>query len=88
MEKSSADLVVEAVGLRIAEIRRAHGWTQQEAADHLGMEVQSLQRIERGTNLTLRSMVKIAERYGVSVRSLLDDPQVVERKPGRPRKTP
>lgn len=86
MEKSDADLLVEAVGRRIAEVRRERGWTQEEAAVRLGMEVQSLQRIERGTNLTLRSMAKIAACYAVPVRTLLDEPAAVDRRPGRPRK--
>lgn len=81
--------MVEALGRRIAEIRREKGWTQEEAAQRLGMEVQSLQRIERGTNLTIRTMVKIADGYGVPWRSLLDEPKLApeERKPGRPRKS-
>lgn len=87
MEKSHADLVIEAVGRRIAELRRDQGWTQQEAADRLGMEVQSLQRIERGTNLSIRRMVEIAACYGVPWPSLLAEPTTQDRKPGRPRKS-
>lgn len=87
MEKSRADLVIETVGHRIAEIRREMGWTQEQAADRLGMEVQSLQRIERGTNLTLRTMIRIADSYEVPWRSLLDEPKPEERRPGRPRKS-
>lgn len=86
MEKSHADLVIAAVGRRIAELRRERGWTQEKAADHLGMEVQSLQRIERGTNLTIRTMTTIADAYGVTVGSLFDEPKDFDRKPGRPRK--
>jgi ribosome-binding protein aMBF1 (putative translation factor) len=49
-----AEKVIVDVGARIAEIRRAHGWTQQDLAHRLRMEPQSVQRIERGTNLTIR----------------------------------
>ncbi|MGO8998923.1 MAG: helix-turn-helix domain-containing protein [Polyangiaceae bacterium] len=80
------DVIISAVGSRIAELRRGRGWTQQELADRLGMEVQSLQRIERGENLTLRSLVKIGGVLGATTRSLLDAPTSVERRPGRPRK--
>ena len=72
------------------ELRRAHGWTQEAAAEHLGIDVSTLRRIERGTHfITLRTLVRIANAYGTRTRELLDDPTSVEpRRPGRPRRTP
>ena len=81
-----AETIIADVGQRVAEIRRERGWTQQDLADKLAMEPQSLQRIERGTNLTIRSLVKIARVLGVTTASLFEAPRSRERKPGRPSK--
>lgn len=86
MNREKPEVIIADVGRRIAEARRQRGWTQQKAADHLRMEVQSLQRIERGENLTIRSLVKIAGVFGVPTRSLFDEPESRERRPGRPKK--
>ncbi len=87
MSREDADKIVADVGHRIAEARRAKGWTQAEAAEKLGMEVQSVQRIERGTeNLTIRSLVRIAGVLGVPTRSLLDEPVTRVKRVGRPRR--
>jgi transcriptional regulator with XRE-family HTH domain len=76
------------VGARVAEIRRENGWTQQDLADRLRMEPQSVQRIERGTNLTIRSLVNIARTLGVPTIALFEAPMTGERRPGRPKNRP
>jgi transcriptional regulator with XRE-family HTH domain len=80
-----ADKVIADVGARIAELRRDKGWTQQEFAERIKMEPQSVQRIERGTNLTIRSLVKVARTLGVPTISLFEAPASHERRPGRPK---
>lgn len=80
-----AEQVIADVGQRIAETRRERGWTQQLFADKLKMEVQSVQRIERGTNLTIRSMVRIARVLGVPPSVFWEPPKSRDRRPGRPR---
>ena len=82
----AAEKLIADVGQRIAEIRRERGWTQQEAADRLKMEPQSLQRLERGTNLTIRSLARIAGVLGVPTVALFEPPKTRERRSGRPRK--
>jgi len=82
--REKPETIIADVGLRIAEARRARGWTQQDAADRLGMEVQSWQRIERGTNLTIRSMVRIAAALGVATKDFFEQPSS-QRKAGRPK---
>ncbi len=86
MEKERADEVIRSAGRRIAEIRRELGWTQQEAAEVLNMPTKNFQKIERGSNLTIRSLVRLANGFGVPTRTLLDEPATKERRPGRPRK--
>ncbi len=64
----------------------ARGWTQEVAAERLGIDVRELQRIEAGrVNLTLHSLLRLARALGTSVRDLFDPPASrVPRKPGRP----
>ncbi len=75
------------VGLRIGELRRRAGLTQEEAAEKLGVAHRNYQRIELGQqNITLRSLARIAGVLGVRARELLDDPTSRTTKRGRPRK--
>lgn len=65
--------VQQALGRRLQEVRRARGWTQEEAAARLGMGWRRLQDIEGGSvNLTLRVLVRLANAYGVQVGDLFD----------------
>jgi transcriptional regulator with XRE-family HTH domain len=76
------------VGRRLIELRRAKGWTQEEAAHRLRLDVAALRRIESGTHfVTLRTLIRVANAFGVRTRALLDEPTLVEpRRPGRPPK--
>lgn len=80
--------LVRKVGRRIAELRRAAGMTQEEMAEKLRVGWRYMSRMERGLNLTLGSLVHIANVLGVEVRDLLEEPsdQAREIKRGRPRK--
>lgn len=85
MAHEDPDRVIADVGRRVAEVRRALGWTQQEAAEHLRMPLKNLQRIEAGMNLTIRTLTRIARGLGVRTRELFDEPQSRERRRrGRP----
>jgi transcriptional regulator with XRE-family HTH domain len=81
-----AETIIANVGARVAEMRRANGWTQQDLADRLRMEPQSIQRIERGTNMTIRSLANIARALGVPMIAFFEAPKTGQRRPGRPRK--
>ena len=59
--------LVERVTARIAEIRRAKGFTQANMAERLGTATKNYQRIERGQNLTLWTMARIANALDVGV---------------------
>jgi transcriptional regulator with XRE-family HTH domain len=80
-----ADRVIVNVGMRVAEIRRQLGLTQAQAAERLKMPLKNLQRVEAGMNLTIRTLVRIADGLGVPPRSLLEEPWPVARRRGRPR---
>ena len=86
-EDARAEQVIKNVGARIAQLRHERGWTQLELAERLGIEVQSLQRIERGTNFTIRSLVKIAQAFDVAPEALFEKGAERKPRPGRPRKS-
>lgn len=79
-------------GRRVAELRRAKGWTQEKMAERLGTSVQWLSRIEGGgENVTIDTLVLFANTLSVTVVELLtpaaSDARVpVATKRGRPRK--
>jgi len=87
-DDAATDRIIENVGRRIAELRQKQGWTQRETAERLRIEEQSLQRFERGANLTLRTLVKLAKIFGVEPQALFEAARPQERRPGRPRKVP
>ncbi len=87
-DDAASDGIIQNVGRRIAELRQARGWTQRETAKRLRIEEQSLQRFERGANLTLRTLVNLAKIFDVKPQELFEHAAPQERRPGRPRKVP
>lgn len=89
MPQEDAQRLAQQVGRKIAETRRQGGLTQQDLATEVNTSVQWISRVENGEeNLTLATMVKLANALGVSVQELFDppasDPTEVRR--GRPPK--
>jgi transcriptional regulator with XRE-family HTH domain len=74
------------LGRRVREARTGRGWTQEVAAERLGIDVRELQRIEAGrVNLTLHTLLRLARALGTPIRALFDPPASrAPRKPGRP----
>jgi transcriptional regulator with XRE-family HTH domain len=80
--------LLDAVGRRIAELRRKLGLTQAEIAERLETTISNYQRIEHGfQNLTILTMAKIAAALDTKINALLKAPRTVKSKRGRPRKT-
>jgi transcriptional regulator with XRE-family HTH domain len=76
------------VGRRVAELRRDRGWTQEGFAERIGLQANNLQRIELGMqNLTVRSLVRLANGLGVGLASLFEPPASRAVRTGRPRST-
>lgn len=73
------------MGRRIAEIREAQGYTQDKFAKLLRSTPQYISRLERGRNVTLHTLVRVANALKVSPQDLLATPA---RRTGRPRGRP
>jgi transcriptional regulator with XRE-family HTH domain len=81
--------LVRAVGRRIAELRRAKHWTQDQFAVEADVLIGYVRRIEGGyENLSLESLEKFANLLDVDVVELLKPPVEAEARRGRPRRTP
>ena len=62
------------IGTRIAELRKARGWTQKDLAAKLNCHQQWVSAVEHGQNLTIHTMVRIARTLGASWDDLHVDP--------------
>jgi transcriptional regulator with XRE-family HTH domain len=80
------DKICENIGRRIAELRQDRGWTQQTLATRLRTTFQWVSQLEKGSNLTVHSLVKVANILGVKPTELFEtaNPRVVRMGPGRP----
>lgn len=75
------------VARRIAEVRVGLGLTQEAVAERLGISLKGVQRIEQGRqNLTLRTLVRVAQVLGVQVIALFEAPTAKQVRRGRPAK--
>lgn len=60
------------LGQFLAALRSSHGRTQEQVAELLGVDVETISRMERGTTWpTLPRLMSLADLYKVSVGSLL-----------------
>lgn len=79
--------VLRHVGRRIAELRVARGWTQEEFAERAGVSPGYVRQIEGGRgNITLTTAVRFATLFGVDVSELFVPPASTEVRRGRPAK--
>jgi DNA-binding XRE family transcriptional regulator len=74
------------IGRRIAEARAERGLTQEAFAEQvLGVSLKYLQHLEAGReNLTVASLVSLAERIGWPLPALFEPPRSREVRRGRP----
>ncbi|MSP60274.1 MAG: XRE family transcriptional regulator [Myxococcales bacterium] len=85
MRPSDPERVVGRVGRRVAELRVARDLTQEQLAEKLGVSLKYLQRIEAGReNLTIESMVRLANVLSRRVIDLFRPPRRTVRRKGRP----
>ncbi len=74
------------LGSMIADLRKAHGMTQLELADKMGVTDKAVSKWERDLSCPdINSMPKLAELFGLSVDELMQVKSAQE--PGRDRKS-
>jgi transcriptional regulator with XRE-family HTH domain len=87
MARLTAEAVTRSLGLRVRELRRARGWTQQDAAERLKIAVPNYAHIEQGRRLVrIDTLVRLANLFEVTVADLFAEPRAKAVRPGRPRK--
>lgn len=65
--------VLKVLGLRIRDIRRAQGFSQEAFADKCGVHRTFMGTIERGeSNLSFSNLLKVASTLGISLAVLLE----------------
>lgn len=80
--------VLRDLGLRIRDLRRAQGLTQEELSEKLGMLAPNYARIEQGRmNVTVDTLTRIAKVLKVRVADLFAKPKTKKVSVGRPRKS-
>ena len=73
MDRLSEKKFLKAFGKNLRRLRREKGWTQEELANEIGIEISQISRIERGLiNTTLLTLVKIAEALRVEIEILFE----------------
>jgi transcriptional regulator with XRE-family HTH domain len=82
---ADAGRVIQNVGRRVAELRIERGWTQEMLAERLGVSLKYVQSVEAGReNLTLQSLVKLANNLRAEVIALFQPARTRNAGPGRP----
>lgn len=66
--------------MSIQELRRNHGWTQEQLAEHAGLSVRTIQRIERGDPATLETLKCLAAVFETSVSQLIQEQKMANSK--------
>ena len=63
---------------RIAELRKARGWTQERLGQESGVAVRTIQRLEAGKDASLETIKLLADALDVPVRDLFANVEKVE----------
>ena len=70
-QRDEIELAV-AIGRKIAERRKALGWTQSQMAEKLGVGYEAVSRLERGAILpTISKMIQVANAFECPIDELL-----------------
>lgn len=63
----------KSIGLKVRSLREAKGWTLEDTEERGGLSWQQLQKIESGRNITVRTVINLANLFGVHPTVLLED---------------
>lgn len=79
--RSSDRFIAEkkAIGARLRALRKVRGWTLDKAAEQTGVDWRHIQMVEAGqTNVTLLTLVRLAEGFGVALSAFFIDAEPAE----------
>lgn len=62
--------------MSIQKLRLERGWTQEQIAEHSGLSVRTIQRIENGKPANLESLKCLAAVFETTVSSLVQEPKM------------
>ncbi|MDA0936886.1 MAG: helix-turn-helix transcriptional regulator [Bacteroidetes bacterium] len=75
--EDSDNILIKALGKRISILRKERALTQPQLSDLAEMEESALRRIELGgTNPTFKTLLKISRALKISLKELLDFPEL------------
>jgi transcriptional regulator with XRE-family HTH domain len=63
----------KAIGLKVRALRNARNWTLEETEAHGWQSWQHLQTIEAGKNITVQTIINLANLFGVHPSELFKD---------------
>jgi transcriptional regulator with XRE-family HTH domain len=77
--EAEQDITPQELGLRLKQLREAHGWSRDTLAERSGVSVSTIERWELGTVDPLRNARGIASALGLSLAGLLSTADDVDR---------
>lgn len=72
-KRYSPEKVSKALGLKIRQIRESKGWTLEYCEERGWPDWTHLQKVESGKNITVHTLVNLANLFGVHPSELLAD---------------
>ena len=61
------------LGFKIRQMRKAHGWTQEQLAEKIGIDNKHLSRIEKGYHMPNYQIIKkLAQTFNFDIRNFED----------------
>jgi len=73
MADASSQRLLKVLGLRIRDLRRAQGLSQEDLADKCGVHRTFMGTVERGeSNLSFSNIFKVASTLGISLSALFE----------------
>lgn len=73
MADASSKRALKLLGLRIRDLRRAQGLSQEDLADKCGVHRTFMGTVERGeSNLSFSNILKVASTLGISLSALFE----------------
>jgi transcriptional regulator with XRE-family HTH domain len=65
--------VYKSIGLKVRKLRESREWTLEDMEGHGELSWQQLQKIESGRNITIRTLIRLSNTFGVHPTHLLED---------------